>query len=93
MTARVAGATARVLGLAATPWPYAAWLAISAAWLVVAGHVDPYVLGFSSFATAAVSGVLALVALIRSPRHLPLALVGALPTAVAFYVLGTYNWA
>jgi hypothetical protein len=93
VTAQVAGATARVLGFLATPWPYVAWLAISAAWLVVAAQIDPYVLGFSSFATAGASGLLSLMALIRSPRHLPLAVAASLPTAVAFYVLGTYNWA
>lgn len=80
----------RVLG---TPWPYVAWLAVSGAWLGVARYVDPYVFGFSSFATGFVSAALVLAALVGSPRHLPFALGGSLPTAWAWYVLGTYNWA
>ena len=79
--------------LVATPWPYVAWLAVSAAWLGVARYVDPYVFGFSSFGTGLVSAGLVLAALIWSRRHLPLAVVASLPTTWALYVLGTYNWA
>ena len=88
-----AGGTVQLRRMLSTPWPYAAWLALSAVWLVAARAIDPYVLGFSSLATGGVSAVLLLAALIWSPRQLLLALAGWLPTAWALYVLGTYNWA
>ena len=88
-----AGSTLQVRRLLSTPWPYVAWMALSAVGLGAARVIDPYVLGFASLVAGGVSAVLLLAALIWSPRHWLLALAGSLPTAWALYVLGTYNWA
>jgi hypothetical protein len=87
------GGTIQVRRFLATPWPYVAWLVLSAAGLGTARIIDPYVLGLFSLVTGCVSAVLLLAASLWSPRNLLLALAGSLPTAWALYVLGTYNWA
>jgi hypothetical protein len=76
-----------------TSRPYLAWTLLSAAWLVVAAFIDPYVLGFSFYATAGVSVLLVLAALVISPRHWLWALVGGVPTGLALLLLSTYRWA
>lgn len=65
----------------------------SAAILVAASFGDPYIFGFSAFCAAAVSGLVALGAAILNWRYLPWAFLAAIPTAVAFFRLSTYDWA
>jgi hypothetical protein len=69
------------------------WAAVSASLLALAWLIDPYVLALASCGTAAVSGALALAALVASPRLLPWALAGALPSAAAILLIFTYKWA
>lgn len=77
----------------AAAWPYLAWTLVSAVGLAVASFVDPYVLALSCYGTAGGSAILLLVALATSRRSAAWALLGALPTVLAFVVLATYRWA
>jgi hypothetical protein len=72
---------------------YWAWTLLSAIGLIGSAYVDPYVLGFFAFATAIISGLAVLGAVILSRRNLVWAVISVAPTAVAFLVLSTYNWA
>ena len=73
--------------------PYLAWFVVSAIALAIGREVDPYILGATAFGAAGVSAVLGLVALFHGPRAFALALLAALPTAAAFWLLSTYHWA
>lgn len=72
---------------------YLAWALISALGLAIASYIDPYVFGFTAFAAAFVSGFLVLVSVVMGWRSLMWAIVCAIPTALAFMLLSTYNWA
>jgi hypothetical protein len=72
--------------------PYLLWTVVSACWLTATCFIDAYLFGFSAFATAFVSTILVLVSLSVAPKTLPVALISALPTGVAFILLSTYNW-
>jgi hypothetical protein len=72
---------------------YLLWAAVSAAGLTVAAYVDPYIFGLSAFTAAFLSGSFVVAAALLHWRSLPWAVVGCVPTVVAFAVLSTYNWA
>ena len=73
--------------------PYAAWLVLSAILLAIARATDPYVLGFSAFGAAGISGVMVVVAACFGLRSFLWALAASLPTVAAFAILSTYKWA
>lgn len=73
--------------------PYLAWILVSSGLLLCARIVDPYVFAFTAFAAAALSAALAIAALLLAYRRIPWALASALPTALAYVDLSTYNWA
>ena len=79
--------------LFARPAPYAAWFALSAIALEAGRRLDPYLLGATAFVAAALSAVLAVVALYHGPRAFAFAVLAALPTGIAFWLLSTYSWA
>lgn len=77
----------------AKPTPYLLWMALSAILLVITRSVDPYIFGFTAFATAGLSGFVLLLALVFGIRQIGWALLGGVPTILAFALLSTYKWA
>ncbi|WP_300451058.1 hypothetical protein [Accumulibacter sp.] len=65
---------------------------MSAVLLTAAALIDPFVLGFSFYAAAAVSATLILMALLMAPRRISLALLGAVPTMLAMLRLLATKW-
>jgi hypothetical protein len=72
---------------------YLLWAVFSAAGLTVAAYFDPHIFGLAAFTAAFLSGSFVVAAAIHDWRSLPWAVLGCVPTAVAFAVLSTYNWA
>jgi hypothetical protein len=73
--------------------PYLAWALVSSGLLLCTRIVDPYVFAFTAFAATALSAALTIAALLLAYRRIPWALGSALPTALAYADLSTYNWA
>ena len=85
-------ATLKAREILSASWLYLGWALVSAVLLTAAALIDPFVLGFLFYATAAVSGTLALIALLMAPRRIPLALLGAVPTMLAMLKLLVTKW-
>lgn len=77
----------------ARPTPYLAWLALSSLALVVCERIDPYVFAAAAFLASGISGLLFVISLFCGPRSIAWAVVAALPTLAAFWLLSTYRWA
>lgn len=74
------------------PVPYVTWLMLSTVLLTVAWYIDPYVLAFTYFGTATLSALLFVVAMLHSWRAASWALLACVPSAIAFFMLGTIRW-
>jgi hypothetical protein len=90
--------------LFARAWVYAIWAGLVVAALAITVRADPYIFALTCFAAAALSGVMAIVAvpvavlgkhLSRTARAgiIGSMLVTGAALVVAFAHLGTFNWA
>jgi hypothetical protein len=77
----------------AKPLPHIIWLVLSIIILVAAWATDPYVFGFAAFGSAAISGAMAVLGLVFGVRTFVWSVIAAVPTALSFALLSTYNWA
>lgn len=77
----------------ATRTPYIAWLIASAILLAVACFLDPYIFGFTAFASAGLSLLAAVLSAFSGWRTFLWGVFSTIPTVVAFVVLSTYSWA
>lgn len=69
------------------------WFVASAVCLGVAYAIDPYIFGLAAFVCAVVSCGVVLGTAVFSRGQLGLALLAALPTLVAFWLLSGFRWA
>ena len=77
----------------ATMRPYLIWLLVSLVLLLGTRPIDPYLFGFATFVCGGISAIMLLIAVFHGPRAAASALLAAVPTALAYWLLSTYRWA
>lgn len=83
----------KVRQLLSSSWLFLTWALLSTALLLLAYLIDPYIFAFTTFAAAAISGLLLLSTVIFCSRMLHCAVLGIAPTVLGFVVLSTFHWA